>query len=157
MRDFNQSNRGGRHGGNRGGSRFNDFRGGDRQMHHAVCASCGKDCQVPFRPTGDKPVYCNDCFANRDNGNNRQSFGHNSNPHGERTFRGGGDYSRQSSPNCKRDFDVINHKLDILIQTVTALKPAQSKASKPKKTKKSEVTELIDTPEVLIQEPTSQE
>lgn len=34
----------------------------DRQMHKATCASCGKRCEVPFRPTGDKPVYCSDCF-----------------------------------------------------------------------------------------------
>lgn len=34
----------------------------DRQMHTAVCASCGQECQVPFAPRGDKPVYCNTCF-----------------------------------------------------------------------------------------------
>ncbi len=32
------------------------------QMHDAVCAACGKDCEIPFRPTGDKPVYCSSCF-----------------------------------------------------------------------------------------------
>jgi CxxC-x17-CxxC domain-containing protein len=40
--------------------------GGDRQqrqMHPAVCATCGKDCQVPFEPTTGKPVYCSDCFT----------------------------------------------------------------------------------------------
>jgi CxxC-x17-CxxC domain-containing protein len=36
---------------------------GDRQrMHSAVCAACGKNCEVPFRPTGDKPIYCSSCF-----------------------------------------------------------------------------------------------
>jgi CxxC-x17-CxxC domain-containing protein len=29
----------------------------------AVCAKCGKDCKVPFKPTGDKPVYCSECFG----------------------------------------------------------------------------------------------
>lgn len=33
-----------------------------RQMYPAVCASCGKDTEVPFQPTGDRPVYCSDCF-----------------------------------------------------------------------------------------------
>ncbi|MBU1164092.1 hypothetical protein KKA15_00845 [Patescibacteria group bacterium] len=33
-------------------------------MHHAVCDKCGKDCEVPFKPTGDKPIYCSDCFKN---------------------------------------------------------------------------------------------
>ncbi len=34
-----------------------------REMHPAVCSSCGKDTEVPFVPRGDKPVYCSDCFA----------------------------------------------------------------------------------------------
>ena len=33
-----------------------------RQMFAAVCSQCGKDTQVPFRPTGARPVYCSDCF-----------------------------------------------------------------------------------------------
>ncbi len=49
----------------RGG--YNDRRGGRSErrpleMHDVVCAKCGKDCQVPFKPTSDKPVFCNDCF-----------------------------------------------------------------------------------------------
>ena len=36
--------------------------GGDREMFPATCAACGKSCQVPFQPSGDKPVYCSDCF-----------------------------------------------------------------------------------------------
>ncbi|MGI5826373.1 MAG: zinc-ribbon domain containing protein [Patescibacteria group bacterium] len=35
---------------------------GDRQMHTATCADCGAECQVPFMPRGDKPVYCNACY-----------------------------------------------------------------------------------------------
>ena len=35
---------------------------GPRQMFKAVCSSCGKDCEVPFMPSGNKPVYCSDCF-----------------------------------------------------------------------------------------------
>ncbi len=33
-----------------------------REMHTVVCAECGKDATVPFRPRGDRPVYCSDCF-----------------------------------------------------------------------------------------------
>lgn len=33
-----------------------------REMHPATCASCGVETQVPFRPSGDRPVYCSDCF-----------------------------------------------------------------------------------------------
>jgi len=46
----------------RGGSQSR----GRKEMHSAICSSCGKEALVPFLPTGDKPVYCQDCFqANR--------------------------------------------------------------------------------------------
>ncbi|HET6315309.1 MAG TPA: CxxC-x17-CxxC domain-containing protein, partial [Chloroflexota bacterium] len=40
-----------------------------REMFSATCSSCGKEAQVPFRPSGDKPVYCSDCFQQRGGGN----------------------------------------------------------------------------------------
>jgi len=33
-----------------------------REMHDITCADCGKESQVPFKPDGDRPVYCQDCF-----------------------------------------------------------------------------------------------
>ncbi|MFP4641656.1 MAG: CxxC-x17-CxxC domain-containing protein [Dehalococcoidia bacterium] len=36
---------------------------GPRVMHKAICASCGAECEVPFEPRGDRPVYCSECFA----------------------------------------------------------------------------------------------
>jgi CxxC-x17-CxxC domain-containing protein len=39
--------------------------GARREMFQAVCAECGKPAQVPFKPRGDRPVYCSDCFAKR--------------------------------------------------------------------------------------------
>ncbi len=50
---------GGGYGGGGGGY------GGSREMHPAVCAECNKDTEVPFLPTGDRPVYCSDCFSKR--------------------------------------------------------------------------------------------
>ncbi len=41
------------------------YGGGAREMHPAVCAQCGKDTEVPFRPSGDRPMYCSDCFSKR--------------------------------------------------------------------------------------------
>lgn len=38
-----------------------DF-GFKREMHKAVCADCGKECEVPFKPDGRRPVYCKECF-----------------------------------------------------------------------------------------------
>jgi CxxC-x17-CxxC domain-containing protein len=36
-----------------------------REMFSATCSSCGREAQVPFRPTGSKPVYCSDCFKSQ--------------------------------------------------------------------------------------------
>ena len=38
---------------------------GPREMFSATCSSCGKEAQVPFQPSGDKPVYCSECFQQR--------------------------------------------------------------------------------------------
>ena len=32
-------------------------------MHEVVCSACGQTCTVPFVPSGDRPVYCSECFA----------------------------------------------------------------------------------------------
>jgi CxxC-x17-CxxC domain-containing protein len=34
-------------------------------MHKTICAECRKECEVPFRPSGGRPVYCKECFAKR--------------------------------------------------------------------------------------------
>ena len=36
-----------------------------REMHKAVCADCGKECEVPFKPDPSRPVYCRDCWSKR--------------------------------------------------------------------------------------------
>ena len=48
----------------------------DRQMFDAKCGDCGTDCQVPFQPKEDRPVYCRECFQNhRPAPRNRDRFG----------------------------------------------------------------------------------
>ena len=54
---------GGGYGGGGGGG--GGYGQGPREMHPVVCAECGKDTTVPFRPTGDRPVYCSECFSAR--------------------------------------------------------------------------------------------
>ena len=49
-----------RDGPRRGGFR-RDF--GPREMHKAVCSECKQECDVPFKPTEGKPVYCKECYA----------------------------------------------------------------------------------------------
>ena len=55
----------------RGERRSAGYGGGSmvREMFPVVCAQCGKDAEVPFRPRGDRPVYCSDCYGQqRDSG-----------------------------------------------------------------------------------------
>ena len=74
-----------------GGGGYGGGRGGDRggrppmQMHETTCSDCGKSCEVPFRPSGTKPVFCSDCFKgkDKDNGGGGRDF--------ERRDFGGGD------------------------------------------------------------------
>ncbi|MCH2315930.1 MAG: zinc-ribbon domain containing protein [SAR202 cluster bacterium] len=58
-----RSQRQGGGGGGGGGGGFSNY--APREMHPTVCAECGKDTEVPFRPRGDRPVYCDDCFRRR--------------------------------------------------------------------------------------------
>ncbi|MFN4133116.1 MAG: CxxC-x17-CxxC domain-containing protein [Candidatus Hadarchaeales archaeon] len=38
---------------------------GPREMHKAVCADCGAECEVPFKPAEGRPVYCRECWQKR--------------------------------------------------------------------------------------------
>jgi CxxC-x17-CxxC domain-containing protein len=54
----------------RRGRERTERRGGrreEREMFQAVCARCGAQTSVPFKPRPDRPVYCRDCYqAGRD-------------------------------------------------------------------------------------------
>jgi CxxC-x17-CxxC domain-containing protein len=89
--------------GGRSGGGFRGRGGGfdrDRErpeMHDVVCDKCGKNCQVPFKPTGDKPVLCSDCYK----------------------LSGG---SRGSSSGISSEqFNQINAKLDKIIKIMSDL------------------------------------
>ena len=45
--------------------------GGPKEMFKATCAECHKECEVPFKPREDRPVYCKDCFSKRKGGGSR--------------------------------------------------------------------------------------
>lgn len=64
-------------------------------MTQVTCSSCGADCEVPFKPTSDKPVYCNDCFAGK-----------------------GKSSSAKPSNNSNRDLDIINEKLNKIMKAL---------------------------------------
>lgn len=81
MRNFNRG--GGKSGGgfNRGfggksfgaGKRFGDRDTGRPAMHKAICNQCGAACEVPFRPSGERPVFCSNCFKGQGNAGPRSN------------------------------------------------------------------------------------
>jgi len=52
-----------RGGGSGGGGGGRGFSSGPREMHKATCADCKQETEVPFVPSGDRPVYCRECYA----------------------------------------------------------------------------------------------
>jgi CxxC-x17-CxxC domain-containing protein len=56
-----------RDGGSSYGGQSSSYGGGreSREMFSVTCSGCGQDAQVPFQPSGDKPVYCSTCFEKR--------------------------------------------------------------------------------------------
>ena len=46
----------------------------DRQLYEAICADCHKVCEVPFRPTEVRPVYCKECWGKRKAGGSGPRF-----------------------------------------------------------------------------------
>jgi len=109
-------NRGNQSGGNRnfGKPRFNRERS---EMYSATCANCGKQCEVPFRPTGSKPVLCRECFQNTRGSDSRRSE--------QRTFdrpqfnRDDNRSRNNEAPNYNAQFEVLNAKMDKILDLLT--------------------------------------
>jgi CxxC-x17-CxxC domain-containing protein len=124
MGNFNRNNRSGSRGdfGQRdfGRRSFSDY-GGRREMHKAVCSNCGKNCEVPFEPTGSKPVYCNECF--KKNGGGRPNF----------------ERRNESRSQNNEQFEIINRKLDKILGMLTVTPAKGEKKTKTPK-KKTPVT-----------------
>ncbi len=45
------------------GSKMRSPRTERLELFKATCSVCGKACEVPFRPSPGKPVYCKECFG----------------------------------------------------------------------------------------------
>ena len=100
--------------------------GGVREMHKAVCSNCGKNCEVPFEPTGSKPVYCSECFKKNGGGAYSRRF-QDRNPRRP-------DFERrnESKPQNNEQFEVINRKLDKILEMLTVTLVKREKETKTK-------------------------
>lgn len=110
MADFNRRNRSGGNNRSFGNPRFNNDR---QEMFSATCANCGRQCEVPFRPTGSKPVLCRECFQNNRNSDSRRpERGSFDRPQFNRE-------DNQSRSNYQEQFDALNAKLDKILRLLT--------------------------------------
>ena len=103
-RGFSRRDRGrGSFRGNRGERRRDSgrFSRGDREMFDVVCDKCGKNCQVPFKPSNDKPVLCSECFEKKQGPRgNFESFSKSSSSQGI----------------SQEQFQQLNKKLDKILE-----------------------------------------
>ena len=132
MGNYNRDNRSG--GGRFGGGDFRRRDSGRRQMHKAVCDECGKDCEVPFKPSGDKPIYCSECFEKKEGGSPRRSGGRRPERH---NFKKGEDTNKKVLEQVRE----LNSKLDRILKVIEQSiekKPAV-KITKAKKTTKKTI------------------
>lgn len=95
------------------------------ELHQAICADCGKSCEVPFKPNGRKPVYCKECFARSEgvaeSGSRPQrdaSF--TPKPFFKSPAPMGGD---KRIDDLKVQMDSVNYKLEKLIKMLEGSKP----------------------------------
>jgi CxxC-x17-CxxC domain-containing protein len=145
MSDFNRDRRpaGGR-----------DFKRRDfdrpQTMFKTICSDCGKECEVPFKPNGSKPVFCRDCFQGKRTfeGPRENNF-----PPRRPNFDDRGPHQGPPPPPPaphKEEFSALNAKLDkilnllavkevvkepVVIAPVAVVKPKVKKVTKksPKK------------------------
>lgn len=151
---------GGGRGGDRGGSRggFGGGRGGDRErpeMHRATCNECGKSCEVPFRPSGDKPVYCSECFEGKRDGGGTQDRGNrnfdsrDSKPRFSDRRPSQNEGGARETENLKPQLIQINETLTKILK---ALSSPEENTSAPKEHRKGNRHEKTPRKEVNIAE-----
>jgi CxxC-x17-CxxC domain-containing protein len=81
------------------GRSFGRERRAPLEMTKVICDSCKAECEVPFKPSSSKPVYCSDCFSKND------------------SRRGSGSNGRSNSTS-DRSLDIINEKLNKIMKAL---------------------------------------
>lgn len=157
--------RGGDRGNDRGPSRFGDkprfgdrkpsfggkpggFRGGDDrggfgarppvQLFKATCAECGNACEVPFRPSGEKPVYCSNCFTgNKDRDSGRSFEKRDFKPRDRDSFKPRDSFAPAPAvadkriDEIKKQLDAMQAKINDILQMLTIYKIDEASKRQP--------------------------
>ena len=145
MKDFKSDNR------SRDRRSFGDRDSRRPSLHDAVCDKCGKDCQVPFRPSGDKPIYCSDCFEKKGGGASNRSTGRRS--FGDRDARrpSPGNIDNRSISQLVEKIEMVNNKLNTIIDLLSSAgkKKSELVEGMTEKSKKSKSTKADKNTEAL--------
>jgi len=121
MNKFNREGRfsrrdSGSFGGRAGGRRTErSFGGRDScrkplEMHKVTCDKCGKECEVPFKPTSGKPIYCSDCFRKVESFESRRP--------NQYSNRSSESFESDKPDKYKREFEQINEKLNKILKSL---------------------------------------
>ncbi|HTY08178.1 MAG TPA: CxxC-x17-CxxC domain-containing protein [Candidatus Edwardsbacteria bacterium] len=111
--------------------------GFDRQLFRATCANCGKECEVPFKPSGERPVFCRDCFQRQDHDAQPQAwhqrirtsdYGNERKP---RDFRNERIEPRPAVPQFAQELAAISVKLDRILKALDNLQPRAAAVPQP--------------------------
>ena len=81
-----------------------------QESHKTTCDGCHTMCEVPFKPNGKKPVYCRNCYKGKET---TTSF--TGQPFSRPT-----EYKDDGSSDLKKQFSILNTKLDRLISAIEA-------------------------------------
>ncbi len=128
QKDRYQDRSGGRRQGRSDDRNFS--RSDDRRMYTAVCDKCGKTAEVPFKPSGDKPVYCSECFQKENRRDDRRG----------RDRRGGRDNDGGMLKQLSEQIKSVSNKMDRMISLLETgaekKEPAKKESAKKSETKK---------------------
>ncbi|MBT3721225.1 hypothetical protein HN789_07375 [archaeon] len=75
-----------------------------------MCTECGEKCEVPFKPTENKPVLCTRCFKKE---NYKEAL--------------------VKDKNYQKEFDTLNARIDLILKEILELKEGLSKKKVVKK------------------------
>ncbi len=79
----------------------------EKKRFPANCDKCGDRCELPFKPTGEKPVYCSNCFRKNEKFESKSRF------KGERFA------ATSSDGEFGKELFEMNKKLDLILEALT--------------------------------------
>jgi len=123
----------------------------DREMFSATCDDCGKRCEVPFKPSSNKPIYCDRCFGKE------ESFGRGDKYVDDNEFAKKARFEKVKTPeNSNKKFDELSEKLDnvlILLQRLVSAKPVEEVVAPKKAAVKKVKTVVEEVMEAVAEKP----